>query len=70
MFHKIMADGFFVFSFIAVLAAMYGWAMTEDLWLASTQWILVAIFLMLVAIYVRLSAADDEKLLRKRRNGK
>jgi len=70
MFHKIVADGFFVFSAIAILAAMYGWSI-GDLWLASTQWVLVAIFLMLVAIYVRMSAADDEKILKMRRkNGK
>jgi uncharacterized membrane protein len=63
-FHKILADGFFVFATISIFAAMIGWA-NNDIWLASTQWILVGIFLMLVAIYVKLSAKEDEVIMKK-----
>jgi hypothetical protein len=63
-FHKILADGFFVFAFMAIFGAMIGW-LDSDIWLASTQWILVGIFLMLVAIYVKLSAKEDETIMKK-----
>ncbi|MFO7807384.1 MAG: hypothetical protein R6V40_03105 [Candidatus Moraniibacteriota bacterium] len=63
-FHKILADGFFVLAFIAAFAAMIGWLMT-DIWLASTQWILVGIFSLLVAIYTRISEKDDEKIIKE-----
>lgn len=71
MFHKIMADGMFTFASVAILAAMVGWS-AGDVWLASTQWMLVAIVLLLIAIYIKLSAAEDEKILKaqKKSNGK
>ena len=65
-FHKILADGFFIFGSIAVLSAAFGWAI-EDMWLASTQWLEIAIVLYLVAIYVRLSESDDVEILQKRK---
>ena len=65
MYHKILADGFFVFSAIAILASMYSWSI-EDIFLASTQWILVSIVMLLMAIYIRLSRDDDEVLLKDR----
>lgn len=70
MFHKIMADGMFTFASVAILAAMVGWSV-GDVWLASTQWMLVAIVMLLIAIYIKLSAAEDEKILsnQKRSNG-
>lgn len=63
-FHKILADGFFVAAFVAVFASMIGWIET-DVWLASTQWILVAIFLVLVGIYIKLSAKEDLEIIKK-----
>jgi hypothetical protein len=38
---------------IAVLLSVIGWAW-HDIWLASTQWLLVAAVLTLFAIYLRL----------------
>ncbi|MFW5885269.1 MAG: hypothetical protein ACOCUF_03535 [Patescibacteria group bacterium] len=62
-FHKILADGFFVLAFLAILAAMTGWAIA-DIWLASTQWVMVGIFTLLVAIYVKMSEKEDEEIIK------
>lgn len=64
MYHKIMADGFFVFAAIAILGSIYGWAIS-DIFLASTQWLLISIVLILMAIYIRLSRDDDEMIVKK-----
>lgn len=64
LYHKTLADGFFMFAVMAVFAAMIGWSVS-DIWLASTQWILVAIVLLLIAIYIKLSAHEDEILLKE-----
>ncbi|MDA3815032.1 MAG: hypothetical protein PF549_01545 [Patescibacteria group bacterium] len=63
MYHKTLADGFFVFSFFAIFLAMVGF-LVGDIWLASTQWMLVAIFAVLVGIYVKLSTQEDEEILK------
>jgi len=63
-FHKVLADGFFILAFLAIFAAMAGW-LVADVWLASTQWLQVAIFAVLVAIYTKLSAKEDEKIMKK-----
>lgn len=63
-FHKILADGFFVIACLSIFAAMTGW-LVEDIWLASTQWLLVGIFSVLVAIYTKLSAKEDQKIIKK-----
>jgi len=63
-FHKILADGFFVVACIAIYAAMVGW-LVNDIWLASTQWLLIGIFAVLVAIYTKLSAKEDEAIIKK-----
>lgn len=65
MFHKVLADGFFIFASIAVLAAIFGWAV-EDMWLASTQWLEVAIVFYLIAIYTKLSEEEDLQILKER----
>ncbi len=65
MFHKTLADGFFIFASIAVLAAAFGWAV-DDMWLASTQWLEVGIVFFLIAIYTRLSEEDDLKILKEK----
>lgn len=65
MYHKVLADGFFLFSVIAIFAAMVGWAV-GDVWLASTQWMLVAVVMLLMAIFVKMNTEDDEKILKAR----
>jgi len=65
MFHKTVADGFFIFASIAVLGAIFGWAI-EDMWLASTQWLEVAIVFYLIAIYTKLSEEEDLQILKER----
>ena len=65
MFHKILADGFFIFASIGVLGAIFGWAV-EDMWLASTQWLEVAIVFYLIAIYTKLSEEEDLQILKER----
>lgn len=63
-FHKILADGFFVMAALAIFAAAIGWKI-GDIWLASSQWLMVGIFIMLVAIYTKLSAKEDEEIIKK-----
>jgi hypothetical protein len=69
MYHKTLADGFFVFSFFAIFLALIGFLL-GDIWLASTQWMLVAIFTVLVGIYVKLSAQEDEEILKSQNKKK
>lgn len=66
MYHKTLADGFFLFSILAIFSAMVGWAIDDPLDLASTQWMLIAIVMLLMAIYVKMNADDDEKILQAR----
>ena len=63
MYHKILSDGIFVFSCFALFIAIIGWTI-GDIWLASTQWMLVAIVLLLIAVYVKLSAKEDAEILK------
>jgi len=70
MFHKTMARGFFIFSVLAGFLSAYGWATRGDIWLASTQWMQIASYLLLVGIYVRLSEQDDLDDIKKRRLNK
>lgn len=42
-----------ILSKVAVLLAVYGAFTKNDLWLAPTQWLLVAIILMVYAIYTK-----------------
>ncbi len=68
-FHKILADGFFVMAALAIFAAAIGWKI-GDVWLASSQWLMVGIFLLLVAIYTKLSAKEDEEIIKKYKSSK
>ncbi len=63
MYHKILADGFFTFAAIAVLVSVYSWSI-NDIFLASSQWLQVATVMLLVAIYVKINAIDDEAILK------
>jgi hypothetical protein len=49
---KVLADILIVFSVIAVMLAFAG-AVGVDIWLASTQWLLVATVLSIWAVYVK-----------------
>ena len=50
---KSTSDIFFILSVTAAMLAFIGWA-TIDIWLASTQWILVAITVSVWGLYLRL----------------
>ncbi len=63
MYHKILADGFFTFAAIAILVSVYGWSI-DDIFLASAQWLQVATVMLLVAIYIKINAIDDEAILK------
>lgn len=47
--------GLMTASFLAVLAAAWGF-LYSDIWLASTQWLLVAVVLGIFGLYTRLEA--------------
>ena len=49
---KVLADILIVLSVIAVILAFAG-AVGVDMWLASTQWLLVAAVLSIWAVYVK-----------------
>lgn len=49
---KVLADILIVLSVIAVILAFAG-SLGVDLWLASTQWLLVAAVLAIWAVYVK-----------------
>ena len=50
---KKLADLFIVLSFVGVILAIIG-AFSADVWLASTQWIMIAAVLSIWAIYVKM----------------
>ncbi|MDI6777763.1 MAG: hypothetical protein QMD77_01070 [Patescibacteria group bacterium] len=50
---KSSADIFFILSVAAVLMAILSWA-AESMWLAPTQWLLVAIMVGVWGLYLRL----------------
>ncbi len=50
MFSKILIWG----AVLAVLLSVVGW-LSRDIWLASTQWLLIAAVLTLFGIYLRLN---------------
>lgn len=70
MFHKTLAQGFFIFSILAGILAAYGWGLRSDIWLASTQWVQLATYLLLFAIYIRISEVDDVEELKARARNK
>jgi Na+-transporting NADH:ubiquinone oxidoreductase subunit NqrB len=50
---KLLGDVFIGFAALAILFAVIG-ATGNDIWLASTQWVLIAGVLAVFAVYVRL----------------
>ena len=66
MLHNTLSKSYFILASLAVILAMYGWAVM-DVWLASTQWMQVSVVLMLMAIYIKISQADDIAEFAKRK---
>lgn len=52
---KKLSQGMMVGSLLAVILAMFG-ATGSDIWLASTQWLLVAAVLAVFGIYFRMES--------------
>ena len=52
---KKMSMPMVVLSKLALLVAIYGALSQSDLWLAPTQWMLVAILLAVYAVYAKLT---------------
>ncbi len=50
------ADYLFVLSFVALVLAAYGAFTGSDIWLASSQWALVAIGMVVYATYIKMKA--------------
>ena len=50
-----LANGLFGLSVLAVILSMIG-ALGKDLWLASSQWVLVAAVLAIWAVYLKIRA--------------
>lgn len=57
---KSTSDIFFILSAAAVLMAIVG-AVGEDFWLASTQWMLVAITVGIWGVYLRIRDIHESK---------
>lgn len=62
MYHKFLSDSFFVLALCCLFLSAISYGMC-DVWLASTQWVLVSIVFFLIAIYVKLSKEEDEKII-------
>lgn len=50
--NKMLADVLMVLSLISLILAAYG-SFVSDLWLASSQWLLIAILLSIYGIYAK-----------------
>ncbi len=50
------ADYLFVLSFLGIVLAAYGAFTGSDLWLGSTQWLLVSIGMVVYALYIKTKA--------------
>jgi len=68
---KSTSDIFFIFSVAAAMMSVLSWALKPDtLWLAATQWLVVAIAVGVWAIYLRLRDVHEGKSTVKNGNGK
>ncbi len=47
------ADYLFVLSFLGLVLAAYGAFTGSDLWLASTQWLIISIGMVVYALYIK-----------------
>lgn len=68
---KSTSDIFFIFSVAAAMMSVLSWALKPDtLWLASTQWLLIAITVGVWGLYLRLRDIHEGKAAVKNGNGK
>jgi hypothetical protein len=68
---KSTSDIFFIFSVAAVFMAILSWALKPDaLWLAASQWILIAVVVGVWGIYLRLRDIHEGKAAARNSNGK
>jgi len=68
---KSTSDIFFILSVTAALMAFLSWALRPDtIWLAATQWLLIAITVGVWGLYLRLRDIHEGKEVVKNGNGK
>jgi hypothetical protein len=69
---KSTSDIFFIISVASVFMALLSWALKPDtIWLAATQWILIAIAVGVWGIYLRIRDMHEVKcVVEKNGNGK
>lgn len=67
---KSTSDIFFIFSVAAAMMSVLSWALKPDtLWLAATQWLLVAITVGVWGLYLRLRDLHEGKANMTVKNG-
>jgi membrane protein implicated in regulation of membrane protease activity len=67
---KSTSDIFFIFSIAAAMMAVLSWSLKPDaLWLAATQWLVVAIAVGVWAVYLRLRDIHEGKTTVTLKNG-
>jgi len=68
---KSTSDIFFILSVTAVFMAVLSWLLKPDaLWLAATQWVVIAIAVAVWAVYLRLRDIHESKNTAKNGNGR
>jgi hypothetical protein len=68
---KSTSDIFFILSVTAALMSFLSWALKPDaIWLAATQWLLIAITVGVWGLYLRLRDIHETKAGTKNGNGK
>lgn len=68
---KSTSDIFFILSVTAVFMAVLSWVLKPDaLWLAATQWLLIAITVGVWGLYLRLRDIHEDRAVAKNGNGK
>jgi hypothetical protein len=67
---KSTSDVFFIISVAAAIMSFLSWALKPDtLWLAATQWLLIAIVFGIWGVYLRIRDMHEGKAVAKNGNG-
>ncbi|MDD3487403.1 MAG: hypothetical protein PHF35_03445 [Candidatus Moranbacteria bacterium] len=67
---KSTSDIFFIISVSAAMMSLLSWALKPDtLWLAATQWLLIAILSGIWGVYLRIRDMHEGKAVAKNGNG-
>jgi hypothetical protein len=67
---KSTSDIFFIFSVAAAMMAVLSWVLKPDtLWLAATQWLVIAIAVGVWAVYLRIRDIHEGKMTTTVKNG-